>query len=221
MAETTFIATSSAFVFSATSVSPSAPAGTQDDDLMIAIVCGLQSPSSTPPSGWTLLAAGGAYFRSFYKIASSEAGTYTFTQGAAGKMRAQIATYRGGFDIADPIDAISNTQYTVIDTELRADSFTVSSDNENIIFLGGSYNTGSVQTFTPPTNPGTFTEDVDDGESTSDISVEFAHYLWPSSGVTGNISAVISSSSNSKHAFAVSLNSAILISNSLMLSMGF
>jgi len=160
------------------------------------------------PSGWTLQGTDtSGYTRLYTKVASSESGSYTWSWStSACKARVQIAAYRGGFDTSDPVDAVSNTDYTTDNTTLRAASFSVSNTGSTIIFAGSVFETASARTFSPPTNPGTFTEDVDTGDTTSDIFNTFAHYEWSSSGSTGDIDGTLSLNSPDKHAFAISLN---------------
>lgn len=205
---TTFIGTTTAYTDAGTSVSPTLPTGTADDDIMFALVYANNGISSAP-SGWTSLGNDSTTkFYLYYKLASSETGPYQWSQGSSGKMRAQVVIYRGDFDTSDPIDAVSNTDYTTSNTTLRAATFSVTNTNSTIIFAGILYGFFASVTISPPTNPGTFTEDVDDGDSSSDSYLEFAHYTWSSNGSTGNIDATSSQSSAVKHAFAVSLNPA-------------
>jgi hypothetical protein len=204
---TTFVSTSSDFSSGATSLSPSVPASVQDDDLLLAIVTlNVGQSISSAPSGWVSLGNSTSQESYLYwKLASSESGSYTWSWATTCKCRIQVAAYRSGFNTGDPIDAVSNTDYTTFNTVLRAASFSVTSDNSTLIFAGYCDSTSS-KTFTPPSNPGTFTEDVDAGETTSDNWITFAHFEWSSSGSTGDVDATISANENDKHAFCVSLN---------------
>ena len=79
------------------SVSPSAPSGTQDGDLMIAVASIGAGPSTwTFPAGWTEVydQGSGASLAVAYRYASSEPGSYTFTPSAASACGAGIATFR-------------------------------------------------------------------------------------------------------------------------------
>lgn len=204
---TSYVNTSASNTAWGTSLSPSVPFSVNDDDILFAyIALSIGQAISSAPSGWASLGNDTAQKHYlYYKIASSESGSYTWTWGSDSKARIQIAAYRGGFDPGDPIDATSNTDYVTSDTTVRAASFSVTNTDSTIIFAGCGYGAAAC-TFTPPTNPGTFTEDVDAGDSSSDRYITFAHYEWPSSGATGDIDATFSTTTTTKHAFAVSLN---------------
>jgi len=79
----------------------------------------------------------------------------------------------------------------------------VTAPNSVLIFLG-AVRTNTVRTFTEPTVPTAFSEDLDWGYSTG-VSHEVANALWTGSGATSNMDSTISSTSINKHAFAVSL----------------
>jgi hypothetical protein len=216
MTAISYISTSYNTAIATSYVNVSVPAGVQDDDLLVAFV-GSGSSALNYATGWTLV---GNYnvFAAFYKIASSESGPYTFGQISPSRIRAQVCCYRGGFNTADPIDVISATPYTNFDTILRAAGVTVSAANSNIIFWGGSAQTAAL-TYTPPINPLTFVEDVDDGDTTADVWFEFSHRQWSGSGATGDIDATISVARNVKYAVALVLNPIPIIGNPVMVSM--
>lgn len=216
MVETSYISTSYNTAYPSTSIAVSVPIGVQDDDLLVAFVGSGTSPLNYA-TGWTLV-GNTNIFAAFYKIASSESGLYTFGQISSSRIRAQVCCYRGGFDTADPIDVISATPYNNFDAILRAAGVTVSAANSNIIFWGGSAQTAAL-TYTPPINPLTFIEDVDDGDTTSDVWFEFAHRQWAGSGATGDMDATISVNRNAKFAVALVLNSTPIIGNPVMVSM--
>jgi hypothetical protein len=79
----------------------SAPSGIQDNDLLIAFVGGaFNLPSITPPSGWTLGDAqtdttGGDWLAWYYKIASSESGSYTWSFASRYAVVGAIMCYDG------------------------------------------------------------------------------------------------------------------------------
>jgi len=184
------------------------PAGTVDDDLMVALVKRVDTtgPNSTP-SGWTLLATDAVVTGHwlYYKIAASEGANYTWGWAAAGRLGVTIASYRGGFNVASPIDVYSNTQYVTSDTICRAASMSVSAANSIIIFLG-MFHGGASGTFTPPTVPAALTEDVDRYDSGSRLGRTVASLQpWSGSGATGDMDATISLTTADKHAFAVAL----------------
>jgi hypothetical protein len=93
------------------------PSGTQDDDLLIAIIGGTRSGST--PSGWTQLgtttcgsSTGTVYV--YYKTASSEASSYSFPTGTQLALGV-VLCYRGtgGIDATDfSLGTDSGTDYT-------------------------------------------------------------------------------------------------------------
>lgn len=192
------------------SLTAAVPTGVTDGDLLVAAICSYSTADPTSaPSGWTL--RGTADYKTYVKwhlytkIASSESGSYTWSWSATTKRAVVVAAYRGDFDTADPIDVISNTEYQTNNTTLRAASITLSQNNETIIFLGSQFILTN-NTCSAPTNPDTFTEDVDTGDSTSDIYHHYYHLSGVSAGATGNIEGTLASSNYAKHAFAIALN---------------
>lgn len=189
------------------------PSGTADNDIMVAwIKHNANEAESTVPTGWTnrgeLWNAGSSsFFRIYTKVASSEGADYTWTWATAARTGGSIVTYRDGFNTSDPIDVVSNTAYVTSNTILRAAGVTVASTGSPIIFVGGTHSSTS-QTFTPPTNPGTFAEDVDFHDTGSRGARTFASLVWGSSGATGDMDATISATTVSKHAFAIVLKPA-------------
>lgn len=116
-----------------TSVDASAPAGIQNNDIMLALVTAYSSGSPTPtitaPDGWTQI--GTVYssytrFSVYWKRCSSESGTYTFSHnGSAGqKTQVSIAAYRNCITTGNPYDTYSETNYTTSNTSLRAAAVT-------------------------------------------------------------------------------------------------
>ena len=199
-----FVATSSAYHHDDTSVSPGAPAGLADDDLMLAIA-GCINGISSAPAGWTPVGGNSAEtFTLWRKIASGESGTYQFEQSSTGKIRVQIVAWRG-VNTHNPIAVVSDTEYTMSNTILRAASMTVPQAGRTLIFAGGFYRELSSNS-TPPSSPDTFTERVDAGETSSDFWCCFSDLEWASSGVTGNMDATISNTVAAKHAMAIALN---------------
>jgi hypothetical protein len=192
------------------------PTGTVEDDLMLAFIRRIES-GVTPtgvPSDWTLREIEDDSFFSltyylYYKVAGgSEPSDYTWTWAGSVRTGATIATYRGGFNIADPINVSSNTAYDVVNTILRAASMVASAANSTLIFLGGvTFN--ATRTFTKPSVPTTdWVEDYDGGSVDSRFWRTICSMVWTGSGATGNMDATISAAHQDKHAFAVALNPA-------------
>jgi len=184
--------------------------GLQDDDIMIALILRHHSETTTStPTGWTSVAVH-TYSSSmraelWYKVASSESGSYTWDYTNNQRSSLTIAVYRGGFDTADPVDAFSNTQYITDNTTVQAAGITISANDSPLLVIGGQYET-SATTFTAPASPGTFAEDVDYSNITGDHH-RFFYSQTANSGATGNMDVTASlSASVYKHAFALSLN---------------
>lgn len=192
------------------SLSCNKPTGTVDNDLMFAFIKRNDSTDpSVVPSGWTLLGSrvpGGANsFWLYYKLAASEGASYTWDWAASGRTGISIVTRRGEFNIASPIDVVSNTSYVTSDTTLRAAAVSAASVNSTILFFGGNH-TATATTATVPSSPSTFTEDVDYHDGNGRFHRYMASLLWTGSGSTGDIDATLSATSTDKHAFAVILN---------------
>ena len=186
------------------------PTGTADNDIMFALIRQNTAPNSVP-SGWAALGDGtglggpGAVVSLYYKVASSEPADYTWGFAGAARTGFSVATYRGGFDTADPIDVVSDTTYQTSDTTVRAAGMTVTAANSPLIFFGGAHFTSS-QTYTPATVPDTFVEDVDTWDADSRFARHIASVVWSGSGATGDMDATVSSATTDKTAFAVALN---------------
>jgi hypothetical protein len=189
------------------------PTGTTDNDILFALVKRTDGTDpTTVPTGWASLGkqvAGGNPTTNwlYWKLAASEGANYTWEWAGALRTGVTIATYRDGFDTADPIDVVSNTSYTTSDTTVRAASMAVAAANSAIIFFGSAHQS-STQTFTPPTVTTTFAEDVDTWDSGSRFAREVASVVWTGSGATGDMDATYSATATDKIAFAVALNPA-------------
>lgn len=193
------------------------PAGTVADDLMWAFLKSVNGAPTSAPSGWVYVAdtdeaGSGSNFSLYYKVAGgSEPADYTWNFAVAGRLGGTIPTYRDGFNISTPLDVFSDTAYTVSNTISRAAGMTVTAPNSPLIFFGGTHSSAE-DTFTPPTNPTAFAEDVDAGAGTggtSRFSREIASVVWTGSGATGNMDATINVTTTTKHAFAVALNPSV------------
>ncbi len=187
------------------------PTGTADNDIMFAALKFVNTASvSSPPSGWASLGTindagtSGTIMQVYWKLAASEGASYTFGLSAATRVGITIATYRSGFDTADPIDGSSNGTYFNNDTTLRATTVTVSANDSAAIFLGGIHNSSAL-TFTAPTG---FAEDVDTGGNDLGRFYRTVCNGELDAGASGSIDATISSAIAAKYAFLVVLNPA-------------
>lgn len=202
---------------SATSVVIPKPTNTAENDIMFAVVNRADSQTFTVvPTGWTSIALSNLLgfsvdWQLFYKVAgASEPSDYTWTKSGIGKSRGIIVTYRGGFDITDPIDVVSNTEYETSDTTCRAVSMNVSNNNSPLLFFGIAFGTSPI-TFTKPSVPTTdWVEDNDAGTTNSDMWYTVDSMVWSSSGATGNMDSTLSTTLTEKHAFAVALNVSVV-----------
>lgn len=203
-----FINTTSDNSSGASSLTASVPTNTADNDILVALLVVASNPGTiTVPSGWTLGAsdAGNDYSYIYWKIASSEAGSYTWSWSSSLRSRVQVGTWRG-VKTSDPIAQISNTAYTTDNTTLRAGSVTASDTGQDILFFGYSLSNNVTVTYTPPSSPASFTEDIDVWETASDAGIHAARLNWSGSGATGNIDAAATRSTTVKHAYAILFN---------------
>jgi len=206
----TYVDTLASSSVSAAGFSPSVPGWVEDGQLLLTLLSIGNGESLTAiPDDWfeigTSVSPYVDWWHLYGKVADGEAGNYTWTWETAQKCRIQLVGYSGDFNKSNPIGNVSNSSYITSDTTLRAASFNVPKANSDIIFVGGVYYSSSMS-FTPPSNPGSFTEDIDAGDITADLWNTFAHYNWSGNGATGNIDATMSISTGSKHAFAFNLN---------------
>lgn len=79
------------------------PTGTLDDDFILVGVLVVATTIDDVPAGWTLLRALSSGYRLYYKRASSEGATWTWSFSATGRM-AWFAISFSGVSVSDPID---------------------------------------------------------------------------------------------------------------------
>ena len=108
-----------------------APAGIQDNDIMIAmIMVGASTiPAITAPAGWALagtLTPSGTRTSIYWKRCSSESGTYTWShdKSTGPKIMGVITAYRNCITTGNPYDAVSATNYVTSNTTIRAAALT-------------------------------------------------------------------------------------------------
>ena len=189
--------------------------GVVDGDIMFMFLMTYVATPATVdsvPSGWTLIAtntAGNSRWYLYYKIASGEGTSYTWSLDKSTRYYAlNIAYSSGDFDVAaiGDITAISNTLYGTGNTTVRAVSMNVPVVNSPLVYFAAIYNT-TVRTFTKPSAPTTdWVEDADEGHTTPDISITNGSMIWAGSGATGDMDVICSVSiTTEKHAFAIAL----------------
>jgi hypothetical protein len=188
------------------------PTGTIDGDILFCWI-GWYTAGVTidsVPSGWTLLGqniGNTDKYALYYKKASGEGASWVWSFSATAKVRAVCSCYTSGnFDPNDPIDVVSNTQYRTSNNICLATAMNVTSPNSPLLFWGGVYSTVS-RSFTKPTQPTTgWVEDDDTWNTAPDFAVEVCSFIWSGSGDTTGMTAIISATATTKHAFAVALN---------------
>ena len=217
-----YISRSAAYSSGADTVQPIVPGSVSNGNMLLAFVEGLSNVDITS-SGWEFIGRGGNnHFALFAKYYAGESGPYTFTQSSSTFMRANVVAYSGNFpaSITDLVHVLSNTDYGTAGTAVVAASMVTTETDLDIIWIAGSW-LFTPTTYTPPTVPGSFSEDFEDGDTTSGFWLSFARYTWSSSGSTGDMIGYLSNSvSNNKHAFAIALNPPSGVVNGMM-SIGF
>lgn len=188
-----------------TSITVTAPASIQDNDILVAFARNdvSDSTSLSLPTGFTSIATQSSsdYKRTQryvigWKRASSESGDYAFGQtGTDPVAYAAIIVLRGCLASGSPVDVYSNTAYTTSNTTIRAASVTTTVANTMLVAAGGTY---GVSDFTPPTG---MTERLDVGSGGCEISM--ATVEQASTGASGAKDFTYGSSQVSKHAFLV------------------
>lgn len=188
------------------------PTNTADRDIMFAIAqC--YGGTVTTLSGWTLVggqgyAVNGSNAYLYYKVASGEGSSYTWTFGNSIQNKISIVTYRGGFNTTTPSPTSSNTGYTTNNAVSRAAYISIPYNNSPVFFFAANEDSYSWTKPTSPTNT-TWTEDFDNSAFTSVSTV------YPSksdiSGTATYIDATLSSSSQQKAAWLLALNPTLSI----------
>lgn len=152
----------------ASSISVTKPAGTTNGDLLIAIVGGTQSST---PAGWTSIGSAASGSSSlgtcyaYYKIASSEPSSYTFTLNSSYLGVASVLCYRGT-DTSTPIDTVNKNiaAATASSTNYNTASVTASGTQWAVSFaIAYEYGSSSTRTWTE----GSGTERTDHGTAVS------------------------------------------------------
>jgi len=209
----TYIANKSYDSASSASIVVDKPIGTDEWDIMVAMIwTNVSWYTTAQPTWWVLLwkqFITAFYIETRYKVAGvSEWSDYTRTPVTTSKVSWTIATYRGWFNTSDPIDVISNTVYQVDNTTVRAAWMTVTDANSPLIICGWVYDNKVGRSFTKPTAPTSdWTEDLEiDSNLVSNFTRSFDSMVWSSSWATWDMDMTLNASYAYKWAFAVSLN---------------
>ncbi|MEI7765151.1 MAG: prepilin-type N-terminal cleavage/methylation domain-containing protein [bacterium] len=195
------------------SASVAMPTGVTKDDIMFAYIMHFNATDrlATIPSGWVQIGRhkNGSYNQAlYYKVAlAGDVGPYVFGLSASSKFAVTISAYRGCFNPLNPIDSSSNIEYvSPNNTTYRAGSVTLSTTNITVLMFPSMYTT-AVKTFANPlTQSAGWTEDYDQGATTSSFSRAAYRKFISTIGATGVIDSIGTTGTTIKHAFAVALH---------------
>ena len=169
------------------------PAGTIDDDIMIAIVTHREQNNITAPAGWSNLAnqsasAPVAHFTGVYwKRASSEGADYTFTWAASSLYRAVIASFSGAITTGSPFDDNNATSNSIATTSPAIPALTSSGTNRLAVAAFSAVD--GADSSTSYTAPSGYTEVFD---AAGVVGTEFATLAVAAAGTVGATTATSS-----------------------------
>jgi hypothetical protein len=175
-----------------------APSSVVNGDLLIAVVSANNNTNvfTKPDASWTEFAGSpfhdtaSATIAVFWKVANNESGNYNFP--VSGGTARSWCTWLGVYSGADTTNVPDVTPTTA--TSGTIPSMTTTTTGCALIAIAThSGSAGQVVTFTPPSSPGTFVEEVDQhtviGTATENAqSVD--DLIWSGSGATGTITVV-------------------------------
>jgi hypothetical protein len=178
---------------SATTITINVPTGTANGDLLIAVLtaAGAGSTTWTTPSGWTVGITASQGKTVFYKTASSEPASYTFTASGSDTHQGYILTYRNAQF------GVGGTVSTSASSPAVAPAITTTAANA-IIFDVVSQ-TGTSITYSTPTGYASLNSDSDATAPSSNIFIT----TQAVAGSTGTVSSNPSSGSARAYLFAI------------------
>lgn len=197
---------------SSSSVVINKPTGTVDGDVMLAIIdINDASATITAPSGWTLLDSvnsGGltAKIATYYKVASSEGSSYTWSFSVTNRNAGAIVSF-SGVDTGSPVDVHNSQLDTDLNTSFQFASMTTSNANEMAVGLV-SFDDVTARTFTEPSG---YSESIDQNVGSG---CQIVYKIFSSAGATGGQTGTISSGTANLVAFHVALKEASVASSS-------
>ena len=115
--------------------------------------------------------------------------------------------------VANLVDDMSNSDYEVSDTIVRAGSVTITSDNAVAIYIGLNAYSVTTNVITPPTG---FTTIRNTGGPASDIYTNISYKESMSSGATGNLDGSITNAVTGKHGYLLVLNPGEISTNNIL-----
>lgn len=178
-----------------TGITLNKPAGTVNDDILIAAIMsnGDWDPGFTIPSGWTEYtgiaiitwgAPGTGRFRVFWKRASSEGASWTWSWTGALGTSGAVSAYSGAVASGDPNDVAPSSAFGH-DGAPTAPSITTATDSSLLIMIGNTWNGGS--TWTEPSSPEAFTQR---GDPASSLTMGMADATRTSHGAGGAVASL-------------------------------
>ena len=183
------------------SVTVNVPSGTQDGDVMIAFISSTSTPAAHG-TGWSDVIItqprAGEDFGVFYRVASSEPASYTWSWGAGGGVGA-IVTYRD-VDFVAPIDVTgaAGTAETS-GTTITAPTITTLSAQALLVT---AYSIRTASTFSTPTD---MTERLDYTDGAAAIALAIDDQIIAAAGATGTRATTTSATINWGRGVSLSL----------------
>jgi hypothetical protein len=176
---------------SATTITINVPSGTADGDLLIAVLTAPAGGTTwTTPSGWTVGITASQGRTVFYKTASSEPASYTFTSSTSVTNQGYILTYRNArFGVGGSVGSLASPAVA---------SAITTTVNNAIVFDVVAVGAVSI-TFSTPTG---YTALVSNSDTTSPSSAIF-YTTQVVAGSTGTVSSTPSSGSARAYLFAI------------------
>ncbi|CCF83654.1 hypothetical protein [Nitrolancea hollandica] len=178
---------------SSSSLAVNVPTGTQNNDILLAHLIVGSSRTITPPAGWTLLAGPladpdvtGVNVSVYYRVASSEPASFTFSFSGTGNCAGVMLACSGG-DAASPIDASATAIDASSSTSHAAPSVTTTRDGNLVVVLWGGWKS-SGYTWTQPSG---FTERYDSNAPTNYV-LSAGDAVFAKAGATGTLTGTTS-----------------------------
>lgn len=191
-----------------TSVSISTPSGLADGDIMIAFVTSFWATNKTAgtvtaPAGWNTINTQAISKRYqvglFWKRASSEGSSYSFTSTSAKQMQGAISAYRGAVSSGNPYSVYSNTLYGTSGTIVRAATMTPSSNGLYVVWGGWYYLSGTISLTKPSAMSLLQTQ------NNTNNALTMAHAVFTPGTATGNQDGTAGATCTVKHAYMVEI----------------
>ena len=191
-----------------TSVSVSKPTNVADGDILIAFVSSFYAKNKaagtiTAPSGWNVINTRAISTRYqvglFWKRASSEGSSYSFTSTNATEMQGAISAYRGAVSSGNPYSVFSNTTFSTWGTVVRASSMTPSNNGLYVVWGGWYYLSGTISLSGP-----TSMTQIQTQNNTKN-ALTMSHGIFTPGLATGNQDGTAGASCDVKHAYMVEI----------------